>query len=200
MSLTPVQVLPEKAEYLVPTWQDLDRLTFQLSKKIRQDFQPFGVVALAKGAWPMSRSLVDYLGSHRLASLGVRFYTGINQRLQHPEIYQEIPVSVKGKHLLLFDDVADTGESLIFAKNHLLKLGAAEVRTASIFLKPRSEILPDYYASETAAWIIFPFERFEMLRLLNENWQQQGVSEAARNERFLSLGFPKNVIHYYFPT
>ena len=140
---------------------------------------------------------VDYLGIKDLMSLGVKFYSGINQRLAKPEVYQDLPVSVEGKKILLFDDVADTGESLVFASEYLMKQGAKEVKTATLFYKERSAIRPDYFGAITAAWIIFPFEIREMMALLGENWREQGKSEADIHARFEKLNFKKIITKYF---
>lgn len=188
----------DSARYIAPSWRDLDQLTFELAKQVSESEEQFDlVVALAKGAWPMSRTLVDYLAINNLVSLGIRFYSGINQRLSEPEVYQDLPVSVDGKKILLFDDVADTGESLIFASDYLLEQGASQVKTATLFFKERSAITPDFYASITNAWIIFPFEVREMMQLLKTNWRKQGVVEAEIQERLKKLHFPDEIINYY---
>lgn len=188
----------DPAQYITPSWQDLDQLSFELAKQVIESGEKFDlVVALAKGAWPMSRALVDYLAMSNLVSLGIRFYSGINQRLKEPEVYQDLPVKVKGKRILLFDDVADTGESLIFASDYLLEQGAALVKTATLFFKERSAITPDYYASRTNAWIIFPFEIREMSQLLSNNWRKQGLAESAINARLKKLNFSEKIMQYF---
>jgi len=188
----------DPAQYITPSWQDLDQLSFELAKQVIGPGEKFDlVVALAKGAWPMSRALVDYLAMSNLVSLGIRFYSGINQRLKEPEVYQDLPVKVKGKRILLFDDVADTGESLIFASDYLLEQGAALVKTATLFFKERSAITPDYYASRTNAWIIFPFEIREMSQLLSNNWRKQGLAESAINARLKKLNFNEKIMQYF---
>ena len=119
----------DKAKYITPSWDDLDELTLQVAQKVIQSKIKFDlIVALAKGAWPMSRSFLDYTNIKELASLGVKFYSGINERLQKPDIYQNIPTAVKGKNILVFDDVADTGESLVFTQEYLLEIGRASCR------------------------------------------------------------------------
>lgn len=188
----------DPAQYITPSWQDLDQLSFELAKQVIESGEKFDlVVALAKGAWPMSRALVDYLAMSNLVSLGIRFYSGINQRLKEPEVYQDLPVRVNGKKILLFDDVADTGESLIFASDYLLEQGAALVKTATLFFKERSAITPDYYASRTNAWIIFPFEIREMSQLLSNNWRKQGLAESAINARLKKLNFNEKIMQYF---
>ena len=188
----------DSARYIAPSWRDLDQLTFELATQVIESNERFDlVVALAKGAWPMSRTLVDYLAIPQLVSLGIRFYSGINQRLSEPEVYQDLPVSVEGKKILLFDDVADTGESLIFASDYLLEQGATQVKTATLFFKERSAIIPDFYVSTTNSWIIFPFEVREMMQLLKNNWQEQGIAETEIQQRLKKLHFPEKIIKYY---
>lgn len=185
----------DKAKYITPSWDDLDYLTLRVAKQINQSNISFDlIIALAKGAWPMSRSFLDYTGIKELASLGVKFYSGINKRLAKPDIYQQIPVDVKNKKVLIFDDVADTGESLAFTQKYLLKKGASQVKTATLFLKPWSNILPDFYSATTDAWIIFPFEKREMKNLLGKNWKKKGKSQEEILKRYIKLGFSKEVI------
>jgi len=180
----------DKAKYIMPSWDQLDDLTLRVAQQIKVADLKFDlVVALAKGAWPMSRSLVDYSGIKELASLGVKFYKGINERLAKPEIYQELPTSVKDKSILVFDDVADSGESLAFTLEYLRQAGAKEIKTATLFYKPWSVLTPDFYGETTDAWIIFPFEKREMIELLSKNWREQGRNEAEILERYQQLGF-----------
>ncbi|MBS7617822.1 phosphoribosyltransferase, partial [Candidatus Bathyarchaeota archaeon] len=67
-------------------------------------------------------------------------------------------VPVNEKKVLLVDDVADTGKSLMLVKNHIKDMGALETRIACLYFKPWSIVKPDYYVRETEAWIIFPHE------------------------------------------
>ncbi len=182
----------DKANYITPSWDQLDSLTLDIARQVKNSSFHFDlVVALAKGAWPMSRSFVGYSGVKELASLGVKFYRGVDSRLSQPEIYQELPdsVEIKGKDVLIFDDVADTGESLVFTKDYLLAKGAKSVKTAAILLKPWSVLIPDFYGETTDAWIIFPCERKEMIDLLGKNWKEQGIGETEILERYEKLGF-----------
>lgn len=196
MTFKKITFKSDKAKYITPSWDDLDLLTLRVAQKIIKSKINFDlVVALAKGAWPMSRSFVDYTSIKELASLGVKFYSGINERLIKPNVYQQIPISVKNKSVLIFDDVADTGESLAFTQKYLLEQGSSQVKTATLFLKPWSTVIPDFYSATTDAWIIFPFEKKEMKNLLGENWKKKGNSQAEISKRYVKLGFNKEVIN-----
>lgn len=189
----------DNTNYITPFWDDLAWLSFEISKQIRlKNIQIDRIVTLAKGGWPMTRSLVDYLKVPEVASIGVKFYQGINQRLNMPEIYQDLPVSVRGEKVLLFDDVADTGESLEFTKKYLLDHGVAEVTTATLFYKPHSHFLPDFYGAQTSAWIIFPYDTVEMIKILGSNWSSKQIPSHEIRDRFTKLGFGQEIINYYF--
>jgi hypoxanthine phosphoribosyltransferase len=69
--------------------------------------------------------------------------------------------SVQGQVVLLADEVHDTGETMQRAKETLMSLGAAAVRTAVIHYKPSLNItgaVPDFYVVETNGWVHYPWE------------------------------------------
>ena len=189
---------PDPVSYLVPSWEDLDAICVELAQKITQTGQKFDrIIALAKGGWPFAKSLVDLLDIPEVASIGVRFYSGINQRLAQPEIYQDLPIAVRGEHVLLFDDVADTGESLLFTKEHLLAQGVASVTTATLYYKPQSKIVPDYYGEQTSAWIVYPFDKREGMGLLQAKWADEQLSLDELTARFRTMGFAPSAIDFF---
>jgi hypothetical protein len=71
-------------------------------------------------------------------------------------------MDIKGKRVLLVDDIADTGTSLLAAKKHMEEKGASAVRIACIHRKPGSALEPDYYVMTSGAWIVYPWEMHEM--------------------------------------
>ena len=146
----------------------------------------------------MTRCLVDFLQVHEVASIGVKFYAGINKRLKQPQIYQDLPVSVVGERVLLFDDVADTGTSLQFTHRYLSEYrGVEDVTTATLITKPRSILKPDFSGSETSAWIVFPYDAAEMITLLGKHWKERGLSDNDVCERFSKLGFRSDWVDFF---
>ena len=187
-------------EYVVPTWDELHELAFTAANAIRESGQEFDrLITLSKGGWPMAVPLVDFLQIKSVASIGVKFYAGIGQTLAQPMIYQSLPDSVKGEQVLLFDDVADTGGSLTFTVEHLKQLGVASVTTVALLKKPASSFIPDYYAAETDAWIIFPWEIAHAVAALGGGWQKAGVTDAEIMARFDSLGFAEHWCQAFLP-
>lgn len=66
--------------------------------------------------------------------------------------------------LLIVDDVFDTGNTIktvIETIRRLARRNAPEIRTACLYYKPtmnKTDITPEYYLKETAAWLVFPHE------------------------------------------
>lgn len=188
----------ESATFLIPTWQRLQDLTFEIAQQSRAANKKYDrVVTLAKGGWPMTRSLVDFLEVKKVASIGIKFYSGVDERLEKPQIYQDLPEDVRGEKVLLFDDVADTGESLIYARDHLLENGVAEVDTAAIFYKHHSKIKPTFFAEETEAWVIFPYEVSESIHVLSTRWERSGLESTEIRERLKKLGYTDQQLDLY---
>ncbi|KKS79921.1 MAG: Phosphoribosyltransferase [Candidatus Beckwithbacteria bacterium GW2011_GWA2_43_10] len=197
MSLKNISFPEEPINYLIPTWDEINGLAFKIARQMLKDGKKFDrIVTLAKGGWPMTRSLVDFLSVDKVVSLGIKFYSGINQRFSEPKIYQDFPVKLTNEIVLLFDDVADTGQSFQFTKNHLQKNNVKSITTASLFYKPHSLFQPDYYGFKTSAWIIFPYETIESIKFLLNKWTNQGLTPSVIKARFLRFGFPKNQDFY----
>ena len=132
--------------------------------------------------------------------MGLSFYKGVNERKAKPTVYQDLPVNIMGEHILLFDDVADTGESLLFATEYLKERGAASVTTATVFYKERSQIVPDFFSAQVAEWIIFPYELVESLKDIGTRWLTDSISPDEVISRFITLQFPENQVRYFVET
>lgn len=187
----------DSSSYIVPSWYDLADIVFNVAKKIEADAKEFDrIVSLAKGGWPTARMLADFLQIRDGSSIGAKLYDGFDVSSDAPEVYQDLE-TVKGQHLLLFDDVSDTGKTLKFVYDHLMKRGAASVTTATVYHKPHSVFLPDYFGEETDSWIVFPYEIVEMISLLDKKWSEQGTANQEINKRMNKMGFKSSWVEYY---
>jgi hypoxanthine phosphoribosyltransferase len=124
------------------------------------------------------------------------FNTDVKKTANQPIIVQSLPVSVENEHILLFDDVADSGHTLSIAKNYLQMCGAEKIISATLFIKSWAKFLPDYYAETTDAWIIFPHEIREMINLIGKKWGGK-YSQDEITQRFITMGMQKDQIKYF---
>jgi hypoxanthine phosphoribosyltransferase len=157
--------LTDEAEYEAPTWNQIYSMLLKQASRIRSSgFKPDVIVGVSRGGWLPARVLSDLLENPNLANVKAEFYVGIGKARKKPSLTQCVSASVKGKRVLVVDEVADSGGSLKLIRDHVLEQGAVEVRTATLYLKPHSVLEPDYCETETSRWIIFPWETKETLR------------------------------------
>jgi len=165
-------------EFEVPTWDEIYEMLLRLAEKIqRDDFHPDLIIGVCRGGWPPARVMSDLLGNPKLANISVEFYVDVAETKNKPVLTQSVTAPVKGKKVLILDDVADTGKTLKLVKKHLLDRGAEEVKIATIYYKPWSIVVPDYYEKETKRWIVFPWERKETVRNLMRKHRKEDVRE-----------------------
>lgn len=132
-------------------------------KIVKSGFVPDVIVGVSRGGWVPARVLCDLLSAPVLANVGVEFYAGVGVRKGQPRLTQPLSAAVSSKRVLVVDEVADTGESLKLVKEHVIKEGAGEVRTVTIYTKPWSVVEPDYYGKKTSCWVVFPWETKETI-------------------------------------
>lgn len=148
---------PNAHEYLDLTWEMFGELCRALALKVAREYQPEVVVAIARaGALP---------GAVIASIYGVEFYSmtisrkvGRDQIRERPEILSAAPPQCAGKRVLLVDEICTTGETMRLGLAAVRDTQAAEVRTAASFIR-HSGYKPDYFAIETDATVIFPWDR-----------------------------------------
>ncbi len=160
--------LPE-SKYVAPSWDEIYDLMVDLGKKVKESgFKPDVIVGVSRGGWPPARIMSDLLNNPNLANMKVEFYKNIGVRSKRPRITQPVTSDIQNRKVLVVDDVADSGLSLKAVRNHLRRKGPDEVKVCTIYYKPHSVYVPDYFARRTTSWIIFPWERLETIRLLSK--------------------------------
>lgn len=188
---TTLSTIHEQAYEFYP-WEQLGEDVFALAQQILKKGKKYDrVIALAKGGTTFSRSLIDYLQIEHYSSIQIEFYTGIGETGRTPVITQSLPTSIRNEHVLVFDDIADTGETLKLATQYFKYHGAASVTTAVLVTKPWSTFQPDFHARSSEAWIIFPNETRETIALLEKKWQKAGDTVAKIRAQLLKIGFSK---------
>lgn len=156
-------------QYLKLSWQDIEKLCMKLAEEIKKrKLSNYAFIALLRGGIVPLRLLSDYLGINEFYFLRVKFYKAVGKTGKKPEIEglgkEQIEKIMEKGRVLILDDIADTGKSLIAAINYLKKEGIKEIKTATLIKKPHSEIEPDIFIEQTSAWVIFPWEKTETAR------------------------------------
>jgi hypothetical protein len=193
-----VPSLGNKLEFEIPSWAQIYGLLLKLAETVRKSgFEPNLIVGVSRGGWIPARIMSDLLENPKLANVTVEFYVGLAETKNEPIITQPVSVSVKDKRVLVVDDLADTGESLKRVNSHLKKHCASEVKIATIYYKPWSIIVPHYYEKETRRWIVFPWERKEVVRKIVEKFRGEERTVEYTKEKLISSGLDRELVERF---
>ena len=195
-------------EFKIFSWRDIDELARQLYKLVKNDgYDPEIILGISRGGWIPARLLSDMfeasylLEGHQtssiLATMQIRFYTGIAETHTKPVIAQDVGVDIFQKKILLIDDLADSGESLNCALNYLKLKDPKEVRIGTLLYKPWSKVKPEYYAEEATEWVVFPHEYYEFM---TEQTLSKKLDKTEAWAMFLEQGIPDSAVIFFVET
>jgi hypoxanthine phosphoribosyltransferase len=188
-------------EYLIFSFKDIYNLTLQLSERIvKSGYKPDIIVGIARGGWIPARILTDVLYARTLENIRIEYYFDIGVKGKEPQITQPITGSLEGKSILLVDEVADSGETLIQAIKHVKELGAKEVRTAVLHVKPSCKIEVDYWMHQVNAWTVYPWEHRESIIAIVRKFKTENPElkqHEIRDKLVFEVGFEPTVVDYF---
>ncbi len=182
-------------EYIAPGWEKIYEMSIKLFEMIKDEFIPDVIVGIARGGWIPGRLMSDFFDNENTANIKIEFYMDIYKTEEKPRIVQPVSTDVKDKNVLIVDDVADTGESLISAVNHMKEKGAKEVKVTALHKKPWSKFTPDYFVETTEAWVIYPWERFETVNKIVKKFE--GKTKKEVEEELSKTGLSKELIQIF---
>ncbi len=188
-------------DYLILSWQDVYNLTLQLSERIvASGFKPDIIVGIARGGWIPARILSDVLYMESLHNIRIEYYTDVGVKGKEPKITQPLTGSLQGRSVLIVDEIADTGDSLYHAINHVKALGVEEQRSAVLHLKPTSRVIPDYSMVQTRSWVVYPWENRESIIALVKIFKKENPGldlKDIRDRLVFEVGFEPTVADYF---
>lgn len=143
----------------VLTWEGFGDAGRELAHVVAAgDYEPEIIIAVARGGLLPAGHLAYALGLKLADAVNVEFYTDVHETLPEPVLLAPMldHESIRGKRLLVVDDVADSGRTLALVVQ-LLRDQGAQVRSAVLYAKSASVVEPDYVWKRTDEWIVFPW-------------------------------------------
>ena len=140
-------------------WDELGEGARGLAEQIAADsWKPDIILGIARGGLLVGGAISYALDVKNTFTMNVEFYTGIDERLEMPMILPPVPdlVDLGEARVLVADDVADTGQTLVLVKEFLAGK-VREVRVAVLYEKPGSVVNCEYVWRRTDRWIDFPW-------------------------------------------
>jgi hypoxanthine phosphoribosyltransferase len=141
------------------TWEQFGIASRELAQKIANSgFDPEIVVSVARGGMIPAGALSYALGKKLNDCINVEFYTDIGKTLPDPILLAPLldGDAMVGRRLLVVDDVVDSGRTMALVAKLLRGFGA-DTRSAVLYTKPTTVIVPDFSWKDTDKWIDFPW-------------------------------------------
>ncbi len=183
-------------KYHSVSWKQLHALTHALSEKIQKRNTKIDlIVGVARGGLTIAHIASDFL-MLPVASFTISSYKDLKQQKMSNVDYH-VGGDLKGKHILLIDDVSDTGKTFIRGIKYLVEMGAASITTASPFIKPWTKHMPDFYVKQVDEWIVFPYDMRETVEAIQSNLLKEGKTSGEIAKQLSLIKIPKIYIKKY---
>ncbi len=179
-----------KTPIKIVTWDEVCEWTYKLAQKIAESgWTPNTIVAIARGGYAPARLLCDYLGINELVSIQIVHWPSTAEVAERAYVKYQPPPGLDGKRILIVDDIVDTGDSIILAREYIERnYKDVEVRTAAMqWISSVAKIKPDYWVIEVKdwTWFVYPWNVTEDMT----NFIRKILIEEAKGGRTeLSLG------------
>jgi hypoxanthine phosphoribosyltransferase len=130
---------------------DIQRRVAEMARQIAADYrgQPVTIVGVLTGCLMFLADLVRHLDLPlRIGLLQASSYRGATTTPGALRVQPELLPELRGRHILLLDDILDTGQTLAYLREHLQKLDVASLRMAVLLRKKGRQQVPlevDYF-------------------------------------------------------
>jgi hypoxanthine phosphoribosyltransferase len=137
------------------SWAQFDQLVQQMARAVLK-FKPDAVVGVAHGG--------VFVGGALASALKREFFpVRISRRSRDsmlrpgPRLSGVMPRELKGRRVLIVDDIASSGDTLELAAAHAKTVGAKAVATAALVCRPHG-FKPTFHALEEDTFFVFPWD------------------------------------------
>jgi hypoxanthine phosphoribosyltransferase len=117
----------------------------ELARQIAADYhnRPVTIVGVLTGSLIFLADLIRHLDLPlRIGLIQASSYRGASTAPGELQIQPELVPDVRGRHVLLIDDILDTGQTLAYLSDHLRSLGTASLRVAVLLRKRGRQSVP----------------------------------------------------------
>jgi len=162
----------EKFGVMVLSWEDVYSHMVKLCERILESrWKPDIIIAIARGGLVPAMVISDVLNVKDILVIQLEHWPAPGTTLPEVKIRHDIPSEdLSGKRILIVDDVADTGDTLKFAKELVEKrFRDVDVRTAALHVKVgKAKFIPDFSALnvDPGLWIVYPWSCVEDMEAL----------------------------------
>jgi hypoxanthine phosphoribosyltransferase len=144
---------PQPRPVMEVDWPFFGELCRGLALKVSRDYEPDLVVGIARAGVIPGAVIASILRCDFASIALTRLHEG-----DRPALVSRPSLSPKGRKVLLVDETCDSGDTMRLAASVMREEGARALKTAVSF--NTGEYKPDYWAMQTKAFIILPWDRW----------------------------------------
>ena len=146
----------ENVERILLSREDLDRITKNLGEQITKDYQgkKLLMVGILKGCFMFMADLMRYVEVPcQMDFMICSSYGAGTESSGQIKIVKDLSVPIQDCHVLIVEDIIDSGNTLCYVKNLLKERGCKSIKLCTLFDKPSRREAPvyaDYIGYEVA--------------------------------------------------
>lgn len=143
------------------SWEDFHGICKALAMAVSR-FQPEIILPIGRGGYYPGTLMAHLL---QVELYPVRVSRRVDDRVMYksPQWLIEPPARVRGRRILIVDEICDVGETISMVKKKVEELGASAIKSAVLYAHTRGASVPDYIGLITDALLLNPWDR-EVLR------------------------------------
>jgi hypoxanthine phosphoribosyltransferase len=136
------------------TAEQIQKRVGQLAAEVSRDYadRPLTIVGVLTGSLIFLADLIRRLDLHlKIGLIQASSYRGATTDPGELHVGPELLPDVKGRHVLVLDDILDTGNTLVHLKRHFDSLDVASLRIGVLLRKRGRQVVPlepDYVGFE----------------------------------------------------
>ena len=134
--------------------EEIETICKSLGKKLTEDYKgkDLLVVGLLKGCMPFMTELIKHIDLYlEIELMGVKSYHGGITSSGDVKITKDLDISVEGRHIIIAEDIVDTGRTISIITQLLKHRGAKSVEVCTLLDKPAGrtvEFNPKYIGTK----------------------------------------------------
>lgn len=146
-----------RSDVLPISWQDFHGLCKGLVVAVSA-YRPEIVLPVGRGGYYPGTLIAHLL---QVEPYPVRLSRRVNDVVthQHPRWLVDPPPAVRGRRVLVVDEICGSGETLTMVKGRVEALGARAVKSAVLYAHTKGVSVPDYIGLISDALILNPWDR-----------------------------------------
>jgi len=193
INMTETKMLPKDGEYYY-TYTQMHRLVERLAQEITDSGFDFDfMIAIGTGGFIPARIMKIYI-NRKVLTVGLSYYDENDNRmdkLRRVQWLDDDKEKLRGKNVLLVDEVNDSGGTLEYTLNELLKCDPKEIAVVVLHDKKKEKLghippaITKYWVGEYTndKWIHYPWE-----------------SDDIDHHNYMAAKFQKNMGKHVFET